>query len=632
MLSGFEGREHLLINALGHTAGTLVFGNFLFLLLWNRPARRAYTSNLAFVAAALALLWNLASLGALLSGENHEVAARLIAAIAFSALSLLPAVLLHLCLVDKFPSAVRLGYVVSGAAVVAHVLELTRGAAVYHRFGLIIITAGFGLITVISVLRILWSGTDIPRTTSSRLFAAMSLFLFAISFIHFSDGESHNAWSTELVFHHAGIPLALLILIQDYRFVFLDAFIRFVANGLLGGIFALAMVESSARLSPPGQVIAASVVLASFGVTRGLALRFLSRIVFREVDADKLTASLSNLETRASTEREYIREAFDKIAAAMSTRVMSISDLEPESGALLLPVLTAELPDARELRSKGIEVLVPVRRGNMATEVISLGERRSGRRYLSRDLETLVRLTAYVAHHAEIMRESEMRRLATEAELRALQAQIHPHFLFNAMNTLYGVIPRQATEAREVLLSLSEILRYFLQSERTYIPLAEELRVVRAYLSIEQLRLGPKLRTKLDIEEGLAEQLIPVLSVEPLVENAVKHGIAPWPEGGEVRVEVRRLEQHIRIEVHDSGPGFVQSAEPSPEHAGIGLKNVSRRLELCYGRVAHLDVQTKIDGTSVSFEVPVTTVRARGIRDARSSAVASRRSSDCARS
>lgn len=602
MLSVFSGKELIVVNALGHAAGVLVFGNFLSLLLWGSPVRRAYTTKLATIAAVLAFIWNLASLSVLIIGEGHALAERLIAAVAFCALSLLPAVLLNISLWERFPLSVKIGYALSGIAVAAHAIEVLRGAALYHRFGLIVITAGFGALTVIAVVRTLWSGADNPRLVSSKLFAAMSLFLFAISFVHFSEGESPKAWSTELIFHHAGIPLALFILIQDYRFVFLDAFIRFLANGLLAGIFAFAIAMSSSGLSLPAQVVVIGILLAFFAIIRATALRLLSRIVFREVNTDLVLSSLQRLVAKAPSDQEYIKAAFREIATAMNTRVIEISDSIVAPNGLLIPTLAVALPESRELSLQNVEVVVPVRQAN-ATSLILLGERHSGRRYLSKDFEALVRLTAYVAQQADQIRETEIRRLASEAELRALQAQVHPHFLFNALNTLYGVIPREAQEARETVLSLSEILRYFLRSERTYIPLEEELRVIKAYLAIESLRLGSKLKSFIHVEEGVSKQLIPILSVEPLVENAVKHGIASHPDGGEVRIDVQRRERGIRIEVCDSGRGFTRCAD-SPEHVGIGLKNVSRRLELCYGSDSRLEIQTTPEGTSVGFWVP----------------------------
>src|SRR5580704_12099680 len=104
-----------------------------------------------------------------------------------------------------------------------------------------------------------------------------------------------------------------------------------------------------------------------------------------------------------------------------------------------------------------------------------------------------------------------------------------------AFNPLYGIIPRQVSGARQMLLNLAEIFRYFLQSERTFVPVEEELRIVKAYLSIEELRLGDELRVSMDVDDAVLRELVPVLSIQPLVENAVKHGVATRPDGGAIR-------------------------------------------------------------------------------------------------
>src|SRR6202035_1152906 len=102
------------------------------------------------------------------------------------------------------------------------------------------------------------------------------------------------------------------------------------------------------------------------------------------------------------------------------------------------------------------------------------------------------------------------------------KAQITPLFLFNALITLYGIIPRDATGARKTVLNLAEIFRYFLQSERSFIPLSDGLKMVKAYLAIERLRLGPRLEIEIDVDEAALTVLIPILSIQPLVENAIK--------------------------------------------------------------------------------------------------------------
>ena len=142
--------------------------------------------------------------------------------------------------------------------------------------------------------------------------------------------------------------------------------------------------------------------------------------------------------------------------------------------------------------------------------------------------------------------------------------------------------------------------RYFLKTEQTYITLEEEMRIVEAYLEIEALRLGGKLTTEIHIDPRAKGELIPILSVEPLVENAVKHGVAAHSGPGTVRVTARWTDAAVEIEVRDSGRGG-----KSDGGAGVGLANVRRRLKLCYGDQSGLVMESNETGTRVSFRVPV---------------------------
>ncbi len=181
------------------------------------------------------------------------------------------------------------------------------------------------------------------------------------------------------------------------------------------------------------------------------------------------------------------------------------------------------------------------------------GPRDGARRYLSEDFAVLMRLGAAVVEHVEQLRGIQMQGLVSQAELKALQAQINPHFLFNSLNTLYGTIDRGNAEARRLVLNLADVFRYLLRSDRTLIEIEEELRIVRAYLEIEQLRLGAKLRTEINVDEAALRAMIPLLSVQPLVENAVKHGVAPRTGTGFVRLDITARPDLLSVTVSNSG-------------------------------------------------------------------------------
>jgi two-component system, LytTR family, sensor kinase len=588
----------------------LIFGISLYLLIQDRAARRLAGSTKSMIAAALALLWNLASL-IVLGADPSSQLATIIAAVSFFVLSLLPAVLFDLCLQERFRVLVRLGYGLSAVTIALHVVELFHDSSRYHRWGLTLITIGYGALTCVAAAGVLISRDDNRRATTSRLVGTMSLFLLAMSFVHFRSGDVTQVWSRELAFHHAAIPLALLILLQDYRFLLLDAFLRFLANVLLAAIFTAGAVEAW-RLDLVGRpstpftmallLTGACLLLIVFAMARAGLQGLLTRLVFRSPDRDAL---LAKLKTPVRDEREYLRDAAVWLGEFMGAEVIDGGQL-PEID-VARPAIVSEVPrDRAPLERAGVEVVIPLRLGSMGTQYVLLGRRFGGRRYLSEDLQALGWAAGEIVEQVEQFRESEMRRLVAQAELRALQSQIHPHFLFNALNTLYGIIPREATGARETVLNLADIFRYFLETGKSFLPLEEELHIVTAYLEVERLRLGGKLGVEIDVEPAALLAPIPILSIQPLVENAVKHGISPKPDGGMVRLEARVEDGMLHVAVKDTGAGFGAQHSGTGPKSGVGLDNVNRRLQLCYGSETRLTVRSDRAGSSVSFAIPVT--------------------------
>ena len=603
--------EPLLVNAVGHSAGALVFGIFVFLLLRDRTGARLPGSRLAVTSAALALLWNASSLVVMTLPDPGSLAWRIVVAVSSTALSLLPAVLLQLSLGDRARIPIVSGYLLSAAAILVHLSEVVRPAPDHHRAAQLLITAGYGLLTAASVCFLVISGIGAPRKLTSRLVATMSLFLFALTFAHTGVGNPEHAWPVELVVHHAGIPFALFILLQDYRFIFLDAIVRFLVNVLLATLLATGVVQLVSASGLPhgpfehGLWLAGGVlVLALFALIRGRLQSVLTRGVFRRPE---VTLTLQELRSHPFdvSEQDYLEWATRRIAAFVEAEVVSAPEhlvLALSGHHLVYPMPSPALPElSAGLEEAGIEVTLPLRPA--LSTYLFLGRRRGGRRYLSEDLDALAHLCAQVVERIEQIRESERKRLAAQAELRALESQIHPHFLFNALNTIYGVIPKEAGSARGAVLNLADIFRYFLKSERTFIPLEEELRIIRSYLEIESLRLGSRLSTEIEVDEKALSVEIPVLSIEPLVENAVKHGIAPSSTGGRVRVEARLQGAGLLVRVTDTGRGFDAGAA----RRGVGLENVARRLKLCYGAEAGLKIESGAGGTSVELTVPTAT-------------------------
>jgi two-component system LytT family sensor kinase len=618
-MSGME--ESQLVNIIGHSAGAIIFGIFLVLLLRDRAPTGLRSSWRSLSAAGLAFLWNIGSLAVL----THSFGSRsdLLVAFSFSVLSLLPAVLFDLSLDGQLRPIIGAGYALSFVAVAMHLWQLTDPSRDYHRKALLLITVGFASLTCVALIGLAVQSDREKRKKTSRMFAAMCSALLAISFVHFSSGHSLHAWSSELAVHHAGIPLALFVLLRDDRFVLLDAFIRFLTNVFLAAAFTFAAIRGASRiasadsnvtLSPSREVLLAFglfLLLIVFALLRTRVQSWLTRAVFRRPELDAAIQRLRTGPAVSSDESEYLLWAAGEIGKfldANEVQLMPRHALNAAAGIDDSPdsIPVNDLPGLR--RTPGLDwaqALVPLRLSSEDVQYLVLGRRKGGRRYLSEDLKALNRLAATVVEQVDRLRTSEMQRLVTQAELRALRSQINPHFLFNALNTLYGIIPKEAPDARNTVINLADIFRYFLQTEKMLIPLSTEIEIVKAYLEIEALRLGPRLRTDIQIDDAALPQLIPSLSVQPLVENAIKHGIALNPNPGWLHLRAQSEGEFVRITVQDSGPGIPGAGqEVRNPGAGVGLSNVGKRLELCYGPGCDLSIDSSSSGTTVQFRVP----------------------------
>jgi LytS/YehU family sensor histidine kinase len=188
-----------------------------------------------------------------------------------------------------------------------------------------------------------------------------------------------------------------------------------------------------------------------------------------------------------------------------------------------------------------------------------------------------------------------------EAELRALRAQIHPHFLFNSLNSINALIAARPEEARRLSVRLGDFLRASLTfGSREAIPLAEELALAEQLLSIEKVRFGERLSHVIVADESARACSVPPLLLQPLVENAVTHGIAQRLDGGLVRIEAERRGPELRIAI--SNPRDAEA--PGRRGTGIGLQNVKRRLAALHGADASLEVTKSEDAFRVELRLP----------------------------
>ena len=203
--------------------------------------------------------------------------------------------------------------------------------------------------------------------------------------------------------------------------------------------------------------------------------------------------------------------------------------------------------------------------------------------------------------HEREAAEERTRKLAAEARLRSLESRIHPHFLFNTLNSISSLIAVNPARAEQIVGRLAALLRASLDSSnQPLIPLRQELAIVESYVNIERVRFGDKLRGSVEVPAELNDAKVPPMAVQSLVENAVKYGITPQSGGGEFLVRASADHGSLRIEVRDTGPGFDLAAIP----AGHGLDNLVERLDALFGAKARLNVLRRDGYTVVEMVLP----------------------------
>ncbi|MGD0012986.1 MAG: sensor histidine kinase [Bryobacteraceae bacterium] len=220
--------------------------------------------------------------------------------------------------------------------------------------------------------------------------------------------------------------------------------------------------------------------------------------------------------------------------------------------------------------------------------------------YLFETMRSRLQETTLALRERQLAEERAMK-LAAEARLSSLESRIHPHFLFNTLNSIAALIQDDPKRAEEIVGRLSALLRFSLDAnQRRLVPLEQELQIVRDYLEIEKARFGDRLRYSIDLAPEVQEASLPPLAIESLVENSVKHAIAPRREGGEIAVSARAADGCVSIEVADSGPGFDLAAVPP----GHGLDNLLARLQALYGGAARLETARDGERAVVRVTLP----------------------------
>ncbi len=224
------------------------------------------------------------------------------------------------------------------------------------------------------------------------------------------------------------------------------------------------------------------------------------------------------------------------------------------------------------------------------------------------DTRVVGEAAALVSAQVELSMVAEQEERLTRAELHALRARISPHFIYNSLAAIASYIHSRPDSARALLAEFAEFTRYAFRGERPYVTIAEELHYVEKYLRLEQARFGDRMKVRVHVDPEVLQTVVPVLSLQPLVENAVKHGVEE--RAGKRTIEIFAIDRDsdVEIRVVDDGVGMKPediAAALNGEHGGIGLSNVDRRLRSTFGEDRALEIRSERSrGTSVVMVVP----------------------------
>ena len=516
-------------------------------------------------------------------------------------------------------------YALSATAAYMNMVSATLGDAI-SRTGLLLLSVGFG--AILGFVAIAMRG----RSDARRSITIVALAAFAVSALHLSTahGEAHEFWPLALAGHHASIPLALVILYQDYRFALIDTVLRrtlsFVTLVAMASILYVGLgVPLLSRIATTGvRGVAEPALIIGLLVATGLIYptllrwigQFVDRVLLRRGDYAVLRRSLAERLSSFDAPPEVLGGACDALRDVLGTGVTWREAVSVYA--------TAEV----SLDRFGYIGDVHVPTNDEPSYHIDVAALDGGRRLLSDDVTLLESVATIVGRRIDAVRvtterverdvrEQQTLRFAAEAELRALRAQLQPHFLFNALTTIAHLMDEAPDRARETLYRLTGLLRSMLRTPLPdLVPLREEIDLIEAYLAIERARFEERLCVEISVTPESARIGIPPLLLQPLVENAVKHGLAPLANGGLVRVSAfidhaqwssaSPAGDFLVVTVEDNGMGIAPAELAKRRQERVGLTSVETRLQRFYKGAASFSLESDPDrGLRASMRIPI---------------------------
>ncbi len=608
----------LLINLIGFAVGIALYSLLGAMVVRHRGARRPDGVNtLLLTTAALGLLWNIGELYVfVLRDFGYSEISPLLAAISYSALGFLPSVVVHSAQAEshgrKWLSITAYG--LSTFAAVLHFYAVFDSGVVPSYRALQTLTLGSATLSIALLI------FHLRQTLEKKAVLASALLVFAVSALHLSGEREGTSWYVELVAHQSSLPLALVILYQNYRFAFADLFLKralslIFLTAIALGLYTLVAVpllrfhESHDR----DDVQAAALVLAlwvgtalTYPAVTGFASWLVDKILLKRKDYALLQRELAREIDSIDTIPDLLNAICHRVGSALTAKTAEWCE-EADQRETELPPIAHTADEAT--------VVIPT--AEAPQYCLKLKEFFGGRRLLSDELTLLESIALLAARRIDVLRvsherraqesrENEFARLASEAQLTALRSQINPHFLFNALTTIGYLIKTSPDQAFDTLLRLTQLLRGVLKTTTEFSKLGDEIRLVESYLDIERARFEEKLNVSISVPKDLEQEKVPPLILQPIVENAIKHGISENRKGGELKITASRVKrngaEHLSLKVWDSGAGI--NAPKANGGTGLGLENVRRRLAVYYGEGAKFRL-TRREGQGTLAEITI---------------------------
>lgn len=620
--------------AIGAATGTLMV--LLFVLLLIRAPRQLLNLRHFALLIFCGLAWNVS--GLILAGmghsfsELHTGSERLVVAFATLSSAVLPTGLVILWRPRLPGSWLSHPWVPWATSIVSAILAPICILTMYCLLPPLLLNPSewmswhVAVTTIFGAVAFLTAPNRGMATSVYALATAGGALMMAVSgpMLHMLPPTPANRFWAMLCKQDGGLLMVIGCFFLFGNFRFAQVFVRQGLRILIiavGAPLLWVLLSSVPTTGATGFLIASAIlsaVLLAMPLLDTAITWFVDECLLRRPNYTAILRRTWDAITPLDSEQEIFQVVSNEVRSALALedcRVLRMTDI----AGLAATMAEGEI---RELAARecDIDVLVPVRCGNDVCHAIALRQFTGRTELLASEVQFLLTMASQLGSRLEALRferermerqhrEARLHSELIQAELRALRAQINPHFLFNSLNAIADLIIVDPPRAEEMTVRLAKVFRYVLRhSECQVASVADEMEFLRSYLGIEEARFGGRLRVDFDIDQSAHPDRIPTLLLQPLVENAIKHGLAPKVGPGRLSISARRDGAYLRLKVEDDGLGPPErpTTDPYKAFAGLGLRNVMDRLKTLYNGRANFEFEGEPrQGSRVTILIPL---------------------------